>query len=83
MTQLSELAVTRITAYDAVENSADDKIGMQNMQAVYEAESNVLAAAFETPDDRLAGRAILFAYGEPDFADDFNRRLAVTLLKSF
>jgi PHD/YefM family antitoxin component YafN of YafNO toxin-antitoxin module len=82
MTQLSELTVTRRTARDVVENSADDKTGMQNMRAVYEVESNVLAASFETRDDRLEGRAILLEDGEPDFADDFNRRLALTLLKS-
>jgi hypothetical protein len=82
MTQLSELAVTRRTACDAVENSANDKTGMQNMRAVYEVESNVLAASFETRDDRLEGRAILLEDGEPDFADDFNKRLALTLLKS-
>ena len=79
---ITELAAIRRAAYDVVENSADDESGMKNMQAVYAAEANILAATFETAADRLAARQILLEDGEPDFADDFVRRLALRILRS-
>jgi hypothetical protein len=80
MRSVNELAAARKAAYDVVENNTDEETVERYFWKALAVEENILAAPFTQADAIDANHQLLHQFGEPDWADEFNRKLARKIL---
>jgi len=75
-TSITALAASRKQIIDRFDEFIDEATDLTNMNRLYEVETQIENATFETDAERLAGLMILFELNDaPVFADSFKQKL--------